>query len=126
MIAFFREMSLQTRKRLFCLFLIAVMLLSTYALITSIGDINKEIAKKMIDAGVRKMTFGQNFSNKLNLITWSSVILLCISSFSITDTLVRLWFGNPKIKELEREISELKVERSKMIINNRKSLNNQN
>lgn len=126
MIAFFREMSLQTRKRLFCLFLIAVMLLSTYALITSIGDINKEIAKKMIDAGVRKMTFGQNFSNKLNLITWSSVILFCISSFSITDTLVRLWFGNPKIKELEREISELKVERSKMIINNRKSLNNQN
>lgn len=126
MIAFFRETSLQTRKRLFCLFLIAVMLLSTYALITSIGDINKEIAKKMIDAGVRKMTFGQNFSNKLNLITWSSVILFCISSFSITDTLVRLWVGNPKIKELEREISELKVERSKMIINNRKSLNNQN
>ena len=113
MIAFFREMSLQTRKRLFCLFLIAVMLLSTYALITSIGDINKEIAKKMIDTGVRKMTFGQNFSNKLNLITWSSVILFCISSFSITDTLVRLWVGNPKIKELEREISELKVERSK-------------
>lgn len=121
MIAFFRETSLQTRKRLFCLFLIVSVLIAVGLAINSYVNIVQSLS--LSSGSVKEVAVPEI---KVQLLIYSLLYLFAVLSYAFFHMAFELWFGNPKIKELEREISELKVERSKMIINNRKSLSNQN
>lgn len=117
--SFFRKMNIQKRKRLFCLFLFISVIIAGGLAINSYVNIVQSLS--LSSESVKEIAVPEI---KVQLLIYSLLYLSAVLSYAFFHMAFELWFGNPKIKELEREISELKVERSKMIINNRKSLNN--